>query len=128
MGHKATFEVIQAAVPREDFELIRGYFSDDFVLYEPEALPYGGEWAGPQGFIDLTRKIRTSYKVDVIKAELTEAGDDLLVCEYVFGFTSLRTGERLEVACVDLFRFDKNGKLLRGDAYYADYAKLAAIA
>jgi len=65
--------------------------------------------------------------VDIVKSEINEAEGRLLVCEFVFGFTSLRTGERVEMAVVDLFRFDEDGKIVRADIYYADAVKLAAI-
>jgi ketosteroid isomerase-like protein len=128
MGNKQTYEAIQTAVMNGDVDQVRSYLSDDFVMYEPPGLPYSGEIVGPDGFIDLTRKIRASYDVSLIKAELTEAGDELLVCEYIFGFKSLRTGEYVEQAVVDLMRFNKDGKLVRGDIYYTDAAKIGAIA
>jgi ketosteroid isomerase-like protein len=128
VGHKETYEAISQAVLSGDYERIRGYVADEFVLSEPAPLPYGGEYRGPQGFVDLVYGIRKWYDVDVVKTELTEAEGDLLVCEFVFGFTSRRTGERLEAACVDLFRFDDEGRFLRGDVYYEDPAKLASIA
>jgi len=117
MGKRETYEAISA-----------GVLSEDFVLYEPEPLSYGGQCHGPQGFIDLVNAIRSQDKVDVVKTEPTKADGNLSICEFVFGFTSMRAGERLEAACVGLFRFDDDGNSLRGDVYHDDPNKLAAIA
>ena len=129
MGNKENYQAVQAAIVGGDYEGIRSYVADEFVLYEPEALPYGGVYVGAQGFIDLARKIRELFEVDVVSSSLTEVGEELLVAEFVFGFTSLRTRERVETYVVDLFRFDQDGKLIRADiVYYLDPAKLAEIA
>lgn len=129
MGNKENYQALQAAIMAGDFEGIRAYVDDDFVLYEPEALPYGGVFRGPQGFIDLAKKIRELFEVDVVSSQLTEVGNDILVAEFVFGFTSLRTRERVETYVIDLFRFTAEAKLGRADiVYYIDPAKLAEIA
>jgi len=128
MGIKETYEKISAAVVNGTLPEVTHYFADDFVLVEPEVLPYGGSFHGPQGFVELTKKIRESYNVEVVSAVSTEAGDELLIIEYVFDFESKRTGEHVEAACVDLFRWSKDGKLLRCDIYYKEPDKLASIA
>lgn len=128
MGMKETYATVQQAVGDKDFDTLRSIISDDFVMYEPDPLPYGGEWRGPEGFVQLVQRLRESFDVDVVKSEISEAEGGLLVCEFTFGFTSLRTGERMEMAVVDLFRFDQDGKIARADIYYTDAVKLAAIA
>jgi ketosteroid isomerase-like protein len=128
MGNKETFETISNAVVNKDFDTVRKYISDDFVMYEPPSLPYGGTYTGAEGFVAMTHKIREFYSVNVLQSKLTEAGDDMLVCEFLFEFTSGRTGEKCQTACVDLFRFYADGRLRHGDIYYAEPEKLAAIA
>ena len=128
MGMKETYAAVQKAVEAKDFDELRRHIADDFVMLEPEPLPYGGEWRGPEGFVALVQKLRESFGIDVVKSQISEAEGDLLVCEFTFGFTSLRTGERMEQAVIDLFRFDQDGKIARADIYYTDAVKLAAIA
>jgi len=128
MGMKETYDGVQKAVEAKDFDLLRTFIAEDFVMVEPDALPYGGQWHGPEGFVDLVQTLRNSFGIDVVKAEINEAEGRLLVCEFTFGFTSLRSGERMEMAVVDLFRFNEDGKIARADIYYDDATKLAAIA
>jgi len=127
-SNKEKYAELQAAVMDQDFEKIRGFIADDFVMVEPDALPYAGKFVGPQGFVDVVRKIRERYEIDVVSSVISEAENDVLLCEFVFGFTSLRTGERVEMPVIDIFRYSTDGKLLRGDIYYLDAAKVGAIA
>jgi ketosteroid isomerase-like protein len=124
---KDSFAALQAAVMAQDFEKIREYIAEDFEMVEPSALPYAGKYVGPEGFLDVVRGIREAFDIDVVSSVVTEAGD-VLFCELVMGFTSLRTGERVETPVVDIFRFSPEGKLLRGDVYYFDAEKVGAIA
>lgn len=127
MGHKETFDALQATVMMGDYEGVRDYVADYFVLHQAEVLPYGGEFIGPQGFVDLVHKIGSTFEIEVVKAQFSEAAE-LLVCELEFLFTSRRTGERQAMAMVDLYRFGQDGKLISADIYYKDAAQLASIA
>ena len=128
MGIKERFEALQQAVIAGDFERMQCCLADDFSLNEPPALPFGGRFGGPQGFVELVQKIGAFYKVEVVQSKLTVAGDDLLVCEFVMGFTSKRTNEYVETNVVDLYHYDANGLVTHVDAFYMDPGKVAAIA
>jgi ketosteroid isomerase-like protein len=127
-SNKEKYAELQAAAMEQDFEKIRGFIAEDFVMVEPEALPYAGTFVGPQGFVDVVRRIRESYEVDVVSSVISEAENNVLLCEFVFGFKSLRTGERVEMPVIDVFRYSDDGKIVRGDIYYQDAAKVGAIA
>lgn len=127
-GNKQRYLELSAAVVAGDFEKVRGFIAEDFYMVEPDALPYAGRFEGPEGFVDVARKIRQSFEVDIVSSEISETDSGVVVCEYVFGFKSLRTGARVEAPVVDVFRFTPDGKLLRGDIYYFDAAKVGAIA
>jgi len=128
MGNMERYAELQEVVAQQDFEKLRTFIADDFYMIEPEGLPYAGKFSGPEGFVDVVRTIRQYFDVDIVDSVITEAGEDILLCEFVFGFKSLRTGERVEMPVVDIFRFSADGKLLRGDIYYLDAHKLGAIA
>ena len=127
-SNKERYAALQAAVMEQNFEKIRGFIAEDFVMVEPDGLPYTGKFVGPEGFVDVVRKIRQWYEVDVVSSVISEAENNVLLCEFVFGFKSLRTGERVEMPVIDIFRYSSDGKLLRGDIYYQDAAKVGAIA
>jgi len=127
-SNKERYAALQAAVMEQNFEKIRGFIAEDFVIVEPGGVPYTGKFVGPEGFVDVVRKIRESYAVDLVSSVISEAENNILVCEFVFGFKSLRTGQRVEMPVVDIFRYGPDGKLLRAEAYYQDPAKVGAIA
>lgn len=128
MGNKERYAELQKAVMQQDFDKLRTFIADDFYMIEPEGLPYAGKFSGPEGFVDVVRSIRKYFEVDIVDSVITEAGEHILLCEFVFGFKSLRTGERVEMPVVDIFRYSADGTLLRGDIYYLDAHKLGAIA
>jgi ketosteroid isomerase-like protein len=127
-SNKEKYAELQAAVMEKNFEKLRGFIAEDFVMVEPDGLPYTGKFVGPEGFVDVVRKIRQWYEVDVVSSVISEAENNVLLCEFVFGFKSLRTGERVEMPVIDIVRYSSDGKLLRGDIYYQDAAKVGAIA
>ena len=127
-SNKEKYAALQSAVMEKDFEKIRGFIAEDFFMVEPAGLPYAGKFVGPEGFVNVVRKIRESYEVDVVSSVISEAENNVLLCEFVFGFKSLRTRERVEMPVIDIFRYSPDGKILRGDIYYQDAAKVGAIA
>lgn len=128
MGNKEKYAELQEAVAQQDFDKLRTLIADEFYMIEPDGLPYAGKFSGPDGFVDVVRTIRKFFEVDIVDSVITEAGEDILLCEFVFGFKSLRTGERVEMPVIDIFRYSADGKLLRGDIYYLDAHRLGAIA
>jgi uncharacterized protein len=38
------------------------YIAEDCVVHEAPSLPFGGDWKGPQGFVDLMRAIQTTFR------------------------------------------------------------------
>jgi ketosteroid isomerase-like protein len=128
MGKLQTFEALQQALARDDLEVMRAYLAEDFVLHEPPALPFGGDFLGPEGYVELVRQIKSFFELELLSSKLTEARDDLLLCELVIRFKSRRTGESAETDLVDLYHFDAQGKISRMDAFYMDPDTIAAVA
>jgi hypothetical protein len=128
MGKMQTFESLQQAVAVADLAAMRGFLADDFVLHEPPALPFGGDFLGAEGYLELVRQLQSYFELDVVSSKLTEARDDLLLCELVIRFKARQTGESAEMSLVDLYHFDSNGKIYRVDGYYMDPGMIAALA
>jgi ketosteroid isomerase-like protein len=128
MGKMQTFESLQQAVAVADLAAMRGFLADDFVLHEPPALPFGGDFLGAEGYLELVRQLQSYFELDVVSSKLTEARDDLLLCELVIRFKARETGESAEMSLVDLYHFDSNGKIYRVDGYYMDPDMIAALA
>jgi hypothetical protein len=39
----------------------RRYIAEDCVVYEATSLPFGGQWRGPEGFVELMRAIQATF-------------------------------------------------------------------
>jgi ketosteroid isomerase-like protein len=128
MNKIETFEALQKAVAKGDPEAIGAYLADDFILHEPPALPFGGDYLGPDGYLTLVRALQTTFELEVLSSRQTEARDDLLLCELVVRFISRKTGENAEMNLVDLYHYDASGKIRRVDGFYMDPDTIAAIA
>jgi len=53
---------IQAMYPNLTVEAMSEVLWDDCITHEAATLPYGGEWRGPQGFLDLMDAIAAAWK------------------------------------------------------------------
>ena len=45
-----TLKAIYIHIRAGEWDKVDEYLSDDFVAYEPESLPFGGEWRGENVF------------------------------------------------------------------------------
>lgn len=127
-SNKERYFALQTAAMEQDFEKLRSFVADDFYMVEPGSVAFSGRFEGPEGLVEVVRRIRELYEIDIVSSTISEAENNVVLCEFVFGFKSLRTGERVEMPVVDVFRYSPDGKLLRIEAYYQDPAKVAAIA
>lgn len=42
-------------------DVAREYIAEDCVVHEAPSLPFGGDWRGPQGFVDLMAAIQGAF-------------------------------------------------------------------
>lgn len=127
MGKLETFKALQQALAGDDLKGIRACLSEDFVLHEPPALPFGGNFLGPEGYVELVRQIQSYFELELLSSKMTEAREDLLLCELLIRFKSRRTGESADMDLVDLYHFDAEGKIQRMDAFYMDPELIASL-
>lgn len=60
-------------------ESAREYIAQDCVVHEAPSLPFGGDWRGPQGFVDLMAAIQRSFiEFDFIPATMVADDSGLL--------------------------------------------------
>ena len=55
-------KAIQESFADLTVERARKYIADDCVVHEAPSLPFGGDWKGPEGFVELMGKITTTFK------------------------------------------------------------------
>jgi uncharacterized protein len=100
--------------------------ADDFVLHEPPGLPYGGEYHGPQGFLDIMGRINALYEPSLVKPlEYLDAGNPVII-KLVGRFKSRATGKTADMDVVELY-YVRDGKIAELDGYYKDPAAITAL-
>ncbi|MEV8546477.1 nuclear transport factor 2 family protein [Streptomyces sp. NPDC051572] len=91
---------------------------DEIVFSEAESLPFGGDYVGKDGFVQLLRNVARYFRVDLDTPEIGDAG--VFVAVRVRGtMTSCVTGRSLPMQVVDLYRL-RAEKIVRVDVYYQD--------
>jgi len=128
VGKVETYKALQQAVAANDVDEMRAHMAADFVLHEPPALPFGGDFLGAEGYLDLIGRLQSYFELELLSSKMTEAREDLLLCELAIRFTSRRTGESEDMKLVDLYHYDAEGKICRVDGFYMDPDMIAAMA
>ena len=110
-----------------DLESAGAMMHDDFVLHEPAALPYGGEYHGAAGFFEIMGRINERFEAGLAAPVEYFDATDPVVIRLVGRFTSRATGETVEMSVVELY-YVRDGKIAELDVYYKDPGAIAAIA
>ncbi len=110
-----------------DLEAAAAMMADDFVLHEPPGLPYGGEYHGPEGFLEVMQRITALFEPSLAKPlEILDATNPVVIL--LRGrFRSHATGEVVEMDVVELY-YVRVGKIAELDGYYKDPAAIVAAA
>jgi ketosteroid isomerase-like protein len=91
---------------------------DEIVFSEAVSLPFGGDYVGKDGFVQLLRNVTRHFRVDLDTPEIGDAG--AFVAVRVHGtMTSRVTGRSLPMRVVDLYQL-RGEKIVRVDVFYQD--------
>lgn len=96
------------------------------VVSEASGLPYGGDYVGPQGFIDLFAAIAQDFELKVNSSQVREAGD-VVIAEMTASLRAKKTGELLDTAIIEFYRFT-DGQISGIDVFYKDTKAVADLA
>jgi ketosteroid isomerase-like protein len=78
----------------------------DIVLYQPESLPYGGEWRGREGFgMWLDAFVQTWTDVMPTDPVFYTSGDDVLISTVTMRASSRATGREIVMPMCQVIRF-----------------------
>jgi hypothetical protein len=106
------------SVGRGDLKAILACLHPDFVLNEPDTLPYGGDHVGRAGFVGLARQVASHYVTELLESHVHDTGE-FAVVRMRFRFISKRTGASMEMPLLELYWFE-DGLIARGDIFYKD--------
>lgn len=108
-----------------DIDTCLTMIAPDLVFAEAGSLPFGGEYHGKDGFLQLLRNVGRQFTVDLATPEIT--GGDGLVAVRVHGtMTARATGRSMPMDVVDLYRLSA-GKVTRVDVFYKEPTAVADL-
>ena len=127
MSHRDLAERFMTALKAGDFDTMATLITPDFVLHEPDGLPYAGDYRGIEGWRDLTARVTTAwagFRIERIEY-FGETNDSLVIRMFLKG-RSRTTGKAFETTVLELWRF-KSGLLSEISPHYWDTHALAAL-
>ena len=99
------------------------YLSKDFIAYEPESLPFGGQWSGDDVYKRLFAKVMGTFDSPKIEPIDMSGGDEWVSYSLALSFVSKATGQRVSYRVIEHGRV-VNGQLTELHLHYFDTAKM----
>ena len=128
-SNREIWQKVTKAWSEHDIETIARYVSTEMEILEPNSLPYPGLFLGPQGYLDLHRKIEevwSDLKVD-LGMVIGGANEDALVIEYFTSATCRATGKTMNrEPSLGVWKF-RGGKVISMTPFNFDTAKIVAL-
>ena len=126
MSTASPAEVLQAVYEgmREgDWPTVRKHLAADFTVFEPESLPYGGEWRGADALERLFPAVMQTFDDPEMDIAELHGGVEWATCIVRFTVTSKATGRRFTQPVAEVGRV-VDGKLVELRIHYFDTAKM----
>ena len=116
---------VYALMRAGEWDEVEKYVADDFILYEPESLPYGGEWTGKDVFRRLFPVVMQTFDDPLVEPVEMSGGAEWANYIIHFSGTSKATGVRSTYRVVESARV-ADGKMQEMYLHYFDTAKMVA--
>jgi len=76
----------------------------DSEIYEPDGIPYGGRYRGPEGFGQLVAAVSELFEFEINSVDAHAIGDRAMsILDATF--VSRTTGKRLDTTVVEIYQF-----------------------
>lgn len=98
---------------------------DELVFAEAASLPFGGDYLGKEGFVQLLRNVSRDFRVELGTPEIG-AGEEFVAVRVTGTMTSRATGRSMPMDVVDLYQV-RAGKIARVDVFYKDTAAVVEL-
>ena len=118
---------VYAAAGARDWEKVESLIHPDFVLYEAECLPFGGEWRGKDALQRCAAAMYGTWAEAKVEIHDITGGDSWAVTVLTLTMTSKRTGETFSQTVNEAGTFE-GGLLKELRIHYFDAAEVAAKA
>ena len=118
-----TLKSIYGHVRVGEWDQVEQYLSDDFTAYEPETLPFGGEWSGDNVFKRLFAAVMGSFEDPKVEPIDVSCGEEWVCYALHLSGTSKATGKRSTYRVIEHGRV-VDGKLTELHLHYFDTGKM----
>ena len=109
-----------AAVLGGDAATLKELVSPDCVVHEPADLPYGGDYHGPDGLLEMFGAITRELSFSVEgEPQLLEVGDGRVVVRMVATFVSRRSGRTVSFPIAEIYTVS-GGQITDIDVFYKE--------
>jgi len=116
---------VYAAAGARDWETVESLIHPDFVLYEAECLPFGGEWRGKDALQRCAAAMYGTWAEASVDIHDITGGESHAVTVLTLTMTSKRTGETFSQTVNEAGVFE-DGLLRELRIHYFDAAEVAA--
>lgn len=100
--------------------------AEDFVIVEPDSLPYGGSHHGVDGYRDLMQAIGARFELAFEPMGCHAVADDMVVLRMNVTFVARGSGRQVRLPVVELFTL-RAGRIARSEVFLFDTAALLEI-
>jgi ketosteroid isomerase-like protein len=98
----------------------------DFVVHEAGGLPYSGDYRGPNGFVELVRKMNDVLELTPGHMTQHALSDDTVASMFRLTFTSRASRKSIQMGLVEVYTV-RDGLITELDVYYKDPSAVAAL-
>lgn len=109
-----------------DIDSVAALFHPDSVIHETTALPFGGDYHGPDGFRRLLGAMLADFEFQALDPEYLPLGEDAIAVRMGARFTSRRSGAVVQFPVVEIYTM-KDGLIHDVDVYYKDPSAVANL-
>ena len=124
---RALLSAVYAAAGERDWDKVESLIHPEFVLYEAECLPFGGEWRGKDALQRCAAAMYGTWAEAKVDIHDITGGDTHAVTVLTLTMTSKRTGETFSQTVNECGAFE-DGLLKELRIHYFDAAEVAAKA
>ncbi|MET0987935.1 MAG: nuclear transport factor 2 family protein [Steroidobacteraceae bacterium] len=99
-------------------------FSDDFILHEPDGLPYGGKYRGKRGVLDIANRFLSTWATHSVEVVQLATGGDHVMSRAQLSGSHAKTGRSWSMPIIEDFRMN-NGVIVEMTIFYFDACRVS---
>ena len=107
------------------WQALEEVLDEQFVIIEPDSLPYGGAHHGIEGYVALMQQIGELFEPVFEPQDLYALNEETVVLRMHVTFTARNTGRSVKLRVVELLEVG-GGRVRRSEVFLADTAALLA--